>query len=88
MTMANAIMLDLQDRVGSLETGKDADFIVQSGDPLSVYTHVEQTWVEGKSVFNRSLPMDYLTSVGGFGASKDQLLDLDCFDGDIQGGQQ
>ena len=35
MTMAGAIMLDLQDRVGSLETGKDADFIVLTGDPLA-----------------------------------------------------
>ncbi|HVE59467.1 MAG TPA: amidohydrolase family protein [Pyrinomonadaceae bacterium] len=88
MTMAGAIMLDMQDRVGSLEAGKDADFIVLSGDPLSVYTHVEQTWVEGKSVFNRNNPLDYLTAVGGFGATTDKLADLDCFDGDIQGGQR
>ena len=40
MTMANATILDLQERVGSLEAGKDADFVVLSGDPLSVYTHV------------------------------------------------
>lgn len=88
MTMAGAIMLDLQDRIGSLEAGKDADFIVLSGDPLSVYTHVEQTWVEGKNVFNRSNPMDYLTAVGGSGATNDKLADLDCFDGDIQGEQR
>jgi len=87
MTMAGAIMLDMQDRVGSLETGKDADFIVLSGDPVSVYTHVEQTWVEGKNVFNRSNPLDYLTAVGGFGATTDKIADLDCFDGDIEGGQ-
>jgi imidazolonepropionase-like amidohydrolase len=82
MTMANAIMLDLKDRVGSLEAGKDADFIVLSGDPLSVYTHVEQTWVEGKSVFNRSNPLDYLTAVGGFGATTDKLIHISCFDDD------
>jgi imidazolonepropionase-like amidohydrolase len=89
MTMAGAIMLDMQDRIGSLESGKDADFIVLSGDPLSVYTHIEQTWVEGKSVFNRSNPIDYLTSVGGYGATTDRLVHLDCFDGDIfEGGQK
>jgi len=86
MTMAGAIMLDMQDRIGSLEAGKDADFIVLSGDPLSVYTHVEQTWIEGKSVFNRSNPLDYLTAVGGFGATTDKLVHLDCFDG-YEGGQ-
>ncbi len=84
LTMANAIMLDLQDRVGSLETGKDADFIVLSGDPLSVYTHVLETWVEGKKVFDRSDPKDYLIAVGGKGASDGEGAEhIHCFDGDI-----
>ncbi len=85
MTMANAIMLDMENRVGSLETGKDADFIVLSGDPLSVYTHVLQTYVEGKKVFDRENPADYLLAVGGFGASTDKNIHLDCFDGDSEG---
>lgn len=88
LTMANAIMLDVQDRVGSLEAGKDADFIVLSGDPLSVYTHVLETWVEGKKVFDRSDPKDYLIAVGGNGATNDKNLHIDCFDGDIQGGEK
>jgi imidazolonepropionase-like amidohydrolase len=88
MTMANAIMLDLQTRVGSLEAGKDADFIVLSGDPLSIYTNVLQTWVEGKKVFDRSDPKDYLTAVGGFGAGADGDVHIDCFDGDIGGGNR
>lgn len=88
MTMAGAIMLEMQDRVGSLEQGKDADFIVLSGDPLSVYTHVLQTYVEGKKVFDREDPMDFLTAVGGWGATTDRLIHLDCFDGDIFGGEQ
>jgi imidazolonepropionase-like amidohydrolase len=87
MTMAGAIMLDMQDRIGSLEAGKDADFIVLSGDPLSVYTHIEQTWVEGKSVFDRKNPADYLLAIGGFGASNDKFMDIDCFDGDVEGGR-
>jgi len=45
LTLAGARALQLQDRVGSLEAGKDADFVVLSGDPFSTYTHVEQTWV-------------------------------------------
>jgi imidazolonepropionase-like amidohydrolase len=85
LTMANAIMLDMQERVGSLEVGKDADMVVLSGDPLSVYTHVLETWVEGKKVFDRSDPKDRLIATGGFGAGNDGAQHLDCFDGDIGG---
>ena len=85
LTMANAIMLDLDKRVGSLETGKDADFIVLSGDPLSVYTHVLLTYVDGKKVFDRADPKDYLTAVGGSGATDDKSVHIDCFDGDLGG---
>jgi imidazolonepropionase-like amidohydrolase len=87
MTMANAIMLDLQTRVGSLETGKDADFIILSGDPLSIYTHVLETWIEGKKVFDRSDPKDYLIATGGYGADNDKEIHIDCFDGDLGGGK-
>ena len=81
MTMAGAEMLGLKDRIGSLETGKDADFIVLSGDPLSVYTHILETWVEGKKVFDRSDPRDLLIATGGFGAGAEVDMHTDCFDG-------
>lgn len=88
LTMANAKMLDIDGRVGSLEAGKDADLVVLSGDPLSVYTHVLQTYVEGKKVFDRADPKDYIYAVGGKGATDDSDLtgDIHCFDGDIGGG--
>jgi imidazolonepropionase-like amidohydrolase len=74
LTMAGAIMLDLQDRIGSLDAGKDADFLVLSGDPLSVYTHVLETHVDGAKVFDRANPKDRLWAVGGYGASRDQVM--------------
>ena len=80
LTLTAARMLDLQDRVGSLDVGKDADFIVLSGDPFSVYTHVLETYVEGVRVFDRSNPQDRLYAVGGYGAGAGQTLDFDCFD--------
>ncbi len=71
LTLAGAQMLDLGDRVGSLEVGKDADFIVLSGDPLSTYTHVEQTWVEGKKLFDRADPEHKKFATGGYGVFSD-----------------
>ena len=86
LTVANARLLDLQDRVGTLERGKDADFIILSGDPLSVYTHVLETYVEGARVFNRADPKDRLYATGGYGAGHGQHLDFDCYDHREAGG--
>ncbi len=72
LTLAGARMLDLDDRIGSLEKGKDADFVVLSGDPLSVGTRVLETWVEGERVFDRSDPGDRLFATGGWGAGWDR----------------
>lgn len=78
VTLAGAIMMDLDDRIGSLEVGKDADFIVLDGDPFSIYTKIQETWIEGAKVFDRSDPEDMLYAVGGFGASHDQNPYLCC----------
>ncbi len=82
LTINPAKMLDLDKRIGSLEAGKDADFIILSGDPLSVYTHVEQTWIEGQKVFDHSVEADRLYATGGFGAGHDQEPYFCCFDHD------
>jgi len=79
LTLANAEILGLQDRIGSLTPGKDADFVVLSGDPLSVYTHVEQTWIEGALAFDRSRPADHLWAVGGPGAGDPLRPHYCCF---------
>jgi imidazolonepropionase-like amidohydrolase len=71
MTINGAKLLDLQARTGSLKPGKDADFLLLSGDPLSIYSHVEETWVEGAKVFDRADPKQRLYAVGGYGGSHD-----------------
>lgn len=72
MTMAGARMLELDSRIGTLEAGKDADFILLSGDPLSVYTKILETWIEGVRVFDRANPKDRLYQTGGYGSADRQ----------------
>lgn len=75
VTIENAKMLDVQDRVGTLEPGKDADFIILSGDPLSTYTHVEETWIEGVKRFDRSNPEDLKYATGGYEVFRGEYYD-------------
>lgn len=78
LTLNPARMLDLGDRIGSLERGKDADFLVLSGDPLSVYTAVEQTWAGGEKVFDRADEKDRLWAQGGWGAGQRRTGAICC----------
>lgn len=64
LTLTAAKLLHLDHRVGSLEKGKDADFVVLSGKPFSVYTQVLETYIDGKRVFDRS--RDWAYQAGGF----------------------
>ena len=65
-----ARMLRLDERLGSLEPGKDADLVVLSGEPLSVWTRVLETWIEGERVFDRSDPAQRGWATGGFLAAE------------------
>ena len=46
-------MLHVDDRVGSLKVGKDADVVIWSADPLSIYAIAEKTIVDGTIYFDR-----------------------------------
>lgn len=56
ITINAAWALDLDDRIGSLEPGKNADLVLWSGDPFSVYTRAEKVWVDGAMLFDRGDP--------------------------------
>lgn len=53
VTLNPAKMLHIDDRVGSIKVGKDADVVLWSHNPLSVYAVAEKTWVEGIQFFDR-----------------------------------
>ena len=50
VTLYPARILGVEDRLGSLETGKDATLIVTDGDPLEIMTQVEQAFIQGRPV--------------------------------------
>ena len=55
VTLNPAKQLRIDQHVGSLERGKDADFVLWSESPLDSGTVCFQTWIEGKKYFDRSL---------------------------------
>ncbi|MGK0238246.1 MAG: imidazolonepropionase-like amidohydrolase [Candidatus Pelagisphaera sp.] len=62
VTLNPAIQLGIDDRVGSLETGKDADFVIWNDHPLSTYASAEQTWIDGIKRFDKTDHLELLNS--------------------------
>jgi len=54
LTLYPARQLHIDDRVGSLEEGKDGDLVLLSGSPFDTYTRVEKTVVDGNVLYDRS----------------------------------
>ena len=78
LTIEAARQLDLADRIGSLERGKDGDLVILSGDPFSVSTRVLETWIEGVRVFDLDDERDRTWAEGGVGASWPQAFTWCC----------
>ncbi len=66
LTLNPAEMIHLERRIGSIEAGKDADFLVLSGRPFSVYTQVLQTYIDGQKRYDRADATQHNYAVGGF----------------------
>jgi len=52
VTINPARQLKVDQWVGSLKVGKEADFVIWSDNPLSMYARAEQTWIDGRKYFD------------------------------------
>jgi imidazolonepropionase-like amidohydrolase len=52
VTINTARVLGVEDRVGSLEVGKDGDFVIWSEHPLSTRTVAQETWIDGRRYYD------------------------------------
>ena len=52
VTINPAKLLHIDDKVGSIKEGKDADLVLWSDNPLSIYAKAEKTMIEGKLFFD------------------------------------
>jgi len=52
LTINPAQMLGLDERIGSLEVGKDGDVVIWSDDPLEIMSRAEQVLIEGRPVYS------------------------------------
>jgi len=58
LTINPAWALGLDDKIGSIEVGKNADVVLWSGNPFSIYTRAEKVWIDGALLFDRSDPTE------------------------------
>jgi len=64
ITINPARIMGVDDRLGSLEPGKDADLVIWSGDPLDVMSRAERAFIAGEEVYR----YDYASREGIFAA--------------------
>jgi len=78
ITLNAAWIMGVDDKVGSLDKGKDGDLVIWNTDPLTSYARAEKVYIDGDLYFDSSLPgygVTHFTGVmhgGGFGGSDDE----------------
>ena len=56
ITLNAAWIMGVEDRVGSIDVGKDADLVMWNSYPLSTTALADKVWIDGQLYFDRSLP--------------------------------
>lgn len=56
LTSNSAKSIGLDDKIGTLKAGMNADVVLWSGDPFSVYTKADKVWIDGALRFDRDTP--------------------------------
>jgi imidazolonepropionase-like amidohydrolase len=56
VTLNAAWIIGIDDRVGSIDVGKDADLVLWTAYPLGSYALADKVWIDGQLWFDRSLP--------------------------------
>lgn len=54
VTLNPAKMLHLDHKIGSIKVGKDADLVLWTDNPLSIYSKVEQTYIDGIAYYDKN----------------------------------
>ncbi len=78
VTLNPAWIIGVDDRIGSIDTGKDGDLVVWNMDPLSTYARAEKVYIDGDLFFDSSLKgfgtthFDGVMHSSGFGGSDDE----------------
>ena len=59
LTINPAWTIGLDDKIGSIEVGKNADVVLWSGNPFSVYSRVDRVWIDGATAYDRANPASW-----------------------------
>ena len=85
ITLNPAKQLGIDKRTGSIEVGKDGDFVIWSAHPFSVYSHVERTIIEGETFFDRAKDIQKRADLA---KEREELEELDVNKPPSAGGTQ